>query len=335
MPSEQSKLLKAIGIIAFVVLLVVVVLWATPWLMVQAMLITAKDKLVDAGVPDQLATGLMWLLGVPFALAFFRAVNPLPGGKGPGWPKSRPVATGIVGTYVGCFYIALFLLGGPPAGSRYYCPVGCIQYFKKAGVCPKHLVPLKPLTAQALVSAKRNGCKGPQRIENLGPDGPFRDIETGAVLVYFGHDHRSRLVPYDGPGYDPVNGVELVAADPIAIAAYEAQLASKPVDGGGAGGDPAGGGRGGSGVGTGRGGDRSQPPVRRSLHPEWDGMSTGQLFNLATMQPDNAALHFYIGQRLEAEGDQAGALRSYEEARRANPNDVRALNAIDRLTKGQ
>jgi hypothetical protein len=336
-PSD-SRAAPAIGIILLAIALFVVFVLLTPWILAQSSLAKAQAGLIQAGLPPALTKGVIWLLGIPFALSLFRLMTPFPT-FGKAWPRSRRTAMVTAGSLVALFYGGDFTLRnmtGVHAG-EYYCPgapgSGRGHFLAEESAapgpkCPIHLVPVRLAAA---------GDGTPPETLAVGANGPFVDQQTGYTLVWFGRHRGGRLVPYNKGGIDPATLDSLMPASKTLVVEYQDQwtredavlgttresgrrsVSSEPSRSGSARIQPGSEGRAVT--------NRTQGKV----HPGWAEKEMGELLDMASMDPNNANLHLYIAKRYEEQGSRSDAIEQYHLALQHDPALVDAKDALARL----
>ena len=309
----QKDLVAAL-IVAGLVLVAGFMLWLTPFLMIRNVMNTAYEQLLMASVPRRLAFGVLLVAGTPFILAVMRLFSlraPFLDGV---WPPKKLHAFVLIGLYVGGFSLLLFYLTRDqhfmPGQKDYICCVD-YQFYERAGVCPVHGRPLEVVTPEVVEivrSVKKHGAPHPI---SLGPDGPFVDAATGQPVVWFG-EQDGCLIPYNGPGFDPVSGARLLTATPDVVERFRQDRLDQEALEQTAAAEVA--------------AQREQDARRAALVEEARRLSA-QL----EQDPDNADLAYRIGQAYSWAGDRSAAIAAYRKALWIDPGMDQARDAIRRL----
>jgi hypothetical protein len=345
---SQRVFIRAAVVIAVIGLF----LWASwqtgPWMLLSSMFAGAVDRLTPDARMRPLVQGVVLLVGLPFAFAVLRLSDRKDDEKTKMWPKSRRLAELVGLVYLGVFFLATFWFktAFPFAKDSHplYCPIGGPHFFEKIRQCPRHGLPLVPLTPEEAIRLAVRGNR-PTRHIDVPPDGPFCDIATGTALIFFGHDAQGRLIAYDGPGFDPVwPGDSLLTPTKESVRTYQAQATDavqaeprrEPTP---TGGEPQPATR----TPTPRSAtgqrpgqpkvEMAPPPVSEASSTECDDLAG--LIRRAQMESGNADLDLRIGACLERQGNVARALNWYRMAQAANPNLLPARDAVKRLESRQ
>lgn len=222
MSKTWQKIIAAALIVAAVVVTIGVILWLTPFLLLKDVMTSAYDQLIVASMPRRLAFGILLLAGTPFILAVMRLFSVRAPFLDQSWPPKKLHAFAMVGAYVGGFSIFMWYLTKDqhfmPGQKDYVCVVD-YRFFERDGLCPMHGKPLQAVTpeiVEIIQSVKKNGA--PHEV-TLGANGPFVDPTTGQPAIWFS-ERSGQLVPYSGPGFDPVTGARLAAATPERVARF-------------------------------------------------------------------------------------------------------------------
>ncbi len=317
MSKTWQKILAAALILCAVVLAIGFILWLTPFLLIKSIMADAYRQLILASVPRRLAFGILLLAGTPFILAMMRLFSLRAPFLDDVWPPKKLHAFALVGLYVGGF--SLFMYGltkdqhFAPGQKDYVCVVD-YKFFEHDGLCPVHgkeLQAVTPEIVEIVQGVKRHGL--PHEID-IGPDGPFVDAATGQPMVWFG-EREGRLVPYSGPGFDPINAARLSPATPDLVARFresglrvQAQEQERH--------------------------SRDAAEERALARRDALEMRARSLEQGLVRDPGNAELAYSVGELYARAGDRGKAIEAFKKALWIDPGMEKARSAIKRLGGG-
>jgi hypothetical protein len=316
MSKTWQKILVAALIVAATVLTVGFILWLTPFVLIKNVMTSAYQQLLLASVPRRMAFGILLLAGTPFILAIMRLFSVRAPFLDVAWPPKKLHAFALVGVYLGVFSIFMYALTRNqhfvPGQKDYVCVVD-YKFFEHDGLCPVHGKPLQAVTPEIVEIVEGVRKHGPPHGIELGPEGPFVDASTGQPAVWFG-ERDGRLVPYNGPGFDPVTAARLLPATPDLVQRFRAhgmraetlqrvQAAQAESE-------------------------RKDAARRDALEAE-----ARSLARRLERDPGNANLAFQVGQLYAQAGDRTKAIDAFKKALWIDPNMDEARVAIHRLDR--
>jgi hypothetical protein len=309
-----QKILVAALIVAAIVLAVGFMMWLMPFLLIKNVMTTAYQQLILASMPRRLAFGVLLIAGTPFILAVMRLFSLRAPFLDDVWPPKKLHAFALVGLYVGGFSVFMFFLTRDqhfmPGQKDYICTVD-YKFYEREGVCPVHGKPLQAVTPEIVEIVQHVEKHGAPHAITLGSDGPFVDAATGQPAVWFG-EQDGRLIPYSGPGFDPVSGARLVAATPEVVARFRQDGLAQRAE--------------------------EQEAVAQAAARRQEDARHAELLREAQglaaqfqRDPDNSDLACRVGQAYARAGDRSAAIAAYRKALWIDPSMDQAREAIRRL----
>jgi tetratricopeptide repeat protein len=254
------------------------------------------------------------LAGTPFILAIMRLFSVRAPFLDDVWPPKKLQAFALVGVYVGAFSVFMYMLTRDqyfiPGEQHFVCVVD-YKFFEHGGICPTHGKPLQEVTPDIVEIVQGVKKHGPPHAIALGSEGPFVNAATGQPAVWFG-ERDGMLVPYNGPGFDPIKAVRLQPATQAMVARYRNDLLQVHAA-------------------------QEEEAARREQERRaaaQRGALLAQARALAQRlerDPGNADLAYRLGQLYAQAGDRGKAIESFKKALWIDPTMDEAKAAIRRL----
>lgn len=319
MSRTLQKVVVASLIALCVVLALLFLLWLSPWLAIKGILEAAYADLLAASVPWRLAVALLALAAPPFVLALIRLTSAKAPFLDEKWPPKKLHAALIVCAYIGVFSISMYFLTRNQvfgAGAARWVCTKEYEFYERAGVCPYHGRRLLAVTPELIETIRYVEKHGPPKPILLGPEGPFRNSANGDPLVWFGVSLDGRLRPYSGPGFDEISGEPLRAADAALIAQFQSDAAQEADVRARA--------------------EQEEDARQRARQAERDRAESlareiQSVQQMLGASPQDAALHYRLGQLLVRQGRTTDAARAFKQALWYDPNHAQAREALSRI----